>query len=50
MTTNVTTPVIYALGTVTTIFSFVIAICISTALLVQRRRARRPSDAGGGLV
>jgi putative spermidine/putrescine transport system permease protein len=42
MTTNVTTPVIYALGTTTTVFSFVV---ISTALavmaLVQRRRARR---------
>lgn len=42
MTTNVTTPVIYALGTTTTVFSFIV---IGTALaimtIVQRRRARR---------
>ncbi len=51
MTTNVTTPVIYALGTLTTLFSFiVIGLCLGTVFLVQRRRARRPSDAGSGLV
>jgi putative spermidine/putrescine transport system permease protein len=51
MTTNVTTPVIYALGTLTTLFSFlVIGVCLATVLLVQRSRARRPSDAGSGLV
>ena len=42
MTTNVTTPVIYALGTLTTAFSFVvIGIALAAMLLVQRRRARR---------
>lgn len=51
MTTNVTTPVIYALGTLTTAFSFlVIGACLATVFLVQRRRARRPTDAGSGLV
>lgn len=51
MTTNVTTPVIYALGTLTTLFSFlVIGLCLATVFLVQRRRLRRPSDAGSGLV
>lgn len=51
MTTNVTTPVIYALGTLTTLFSFlVIGVCLATVFLVQRSRARRPSDAGSGLV
>jgi putative spermidine/putrescine transport system permease protein len=51
MTTNVTTPVIYALGTLTTLFSFlVIGGCLATVFLVQRRRARLPSDAGSGMV
>lgn len=51
MTTNVTTPVIYALGTLTTLFSFlVIGTCLAAVFLVQRRRARRPSDAGSGMV
>jgi putative spermidine/putrescine transport system permease protein len=50
MTTNVTTPVIYALGTLTTAFSFlVIGLCLAGVFLVQRRRARRRSDAGSGL-
>ncbi len=50
MTTNVTTPVIYALGTLTTLFSFlVIGACLATVFIVQARRARRPSDAGSGL-
>ena len=41
MTTNVTTPVLYALGTVTTIFSFlVILITVGIILLIGRRRAR----------
>ncbi|HWK45442.1 MAG TPA: ABC transporter permease [Stellaceae bacterium] len=39
MTTNVTTPVLYALGTLTTVFSFiVILLCLGTAALLQRRR------------
>lgn len=41
MTTNVTTPVLYALGTVTTLFSFAIILgTIVLIQLVQRRRAR----------
>jgi putative spermidine/putrescine transport system permease protein len=51
LTTTVTTPVIYALGTVTTAVSFaVILVAISLVLLVQRHRARHGSDAGKGLV
>ncbi|MCO5062979.1 MAG: ABC transporter permease [Rhizobiaceae bacterium] len=41
MTTNVTTPVLYALGTVTTLFSFlVIAGTLGTIFYLGRRRAR----------
>ena len=41
MTTNVTTPVLYALGTVTTLFSFlVIAATIAIISLVNRQRLR----------
>ena len=48
MTMNVTSPVIYALGTATTIFSFaVIAIALSSIALIQRRRFGR-AVAGGG--
>ncbi|GFE50231.1 ABC transporter permease [Roseobacter cerasinus] len=51
MTTNVTTPVIFALGTLTTVFSFlVIALFLTIYWLAGRRRARRGSDAGKGLV
>ncbi|MBH0239334.1 ABC transporter permease [Methylobrevis albus] len=51
LTTTVTTPEIYALGTLTTAISFsVIAICFAAAILVQKRRARRGSDAGKGVV
>ncbi|QQR36754.1 ABC transporter permease [Devosia oryziradicis] len=40
MTTNVTTPVLYALGTVTTVFSFlVILVTLGAILWVNRRRA-----------
>lgn len=47
MTTNVTTPVLYALGTVTTGVSFlVIAIAFFTYSHIARRRARAGSDAG----
>ncbi len=39
MTTNVTTPVLYALGTVTTLFSFALVIsCAAIALLMRRKR------------
>jgi len=50
MQTNATTPVIYALGTLTTGLSVaVIAICLLTVLVLQRRRARHGSDAGRGV-
>jgi putative spermidine/putrescine transport system permease protein len=51
LTTTVTTPAIYALGTVTTGVSFlVIGLCLALALFIQRQRRRRGSDAGSGLV
>ncbi|MEM7683425.1 MAG: ABC transporter permease [Pseudomonadota bacterium] len=51
MTTNVTTPVIYALGTLTTAFSFLtVGGFLVAAILANRRRARRASDAGKGTV
>ncbi|WP_292639413.1 ABC transporter permease, partial [Mesorhizobium sp.] len=41
MTTNVTTPVLYALGTVTTVFSFLVILAtLGVILYVGRRRAR----------
>jgi putative spermidine/putrescine transport system permease protein len=47
MTTNVTTPVLYALGTVTTGVSFlVIALALVSFTWVRRRRQRHGSDAG----
>src|SRR5262245_11961745 len=47
MTTNVTTPVLYALGTVTTGVSFlVIALALVSTIILRRRRARYGSDAG----
>jgi putative spermidine/putrescine transport system permease protein len=50
MQTNATTPVIYALGTVTTAMSFAaIATCLAATLVLQRRRARLGSDAGKGV-
>jgi putative spermidine/putrescine transport system permease protein len=40
MTLNVTSPSLYALGTVTTIISFVIiGVCLGTIALIQKRRA-----------
>ena len=51
MTTNVTTPVIFALGTLTTLFSFiVIGVFLLAAYLMRRSRAKAGSDAGKGLV
>ncbi len=42
MTTNVTSPALYALGTVTTAVSFVvIALALGSIAIIQRRRARR---------
>jgi putative spermidine/putrescine transport system permease protein len=51
MTTNVTSPVLYALGTLTTAFSFVMicAFLLITSFL-QRRRSKLGSDAGKGMV
>ena len=50
MQTNATTPVIYALGTLTTALSVaVISICLIAALALQWRRARLGSDAGKGV-
>lgn len=50
MTTNVTTPVIYALGTLTTAFSFtIIAAFLLGAWIMSKRRARLGSDAGKGV-
>ncbi len=47
MTTNVTTPVLYALGTVTTGVSFlVIALSLASSVILRRRRRRHGSDAG----
>ena len=50
MTTTVTTPVIYALGTLTTLFSFlIIGAFIVTVWGLGKRRARLGSDAGKGV-
>ena len=47
MTTNVTTPVIYALGTFTTLFSLlVIGLFLLIAWVMKKRRSSRESDAG----
>lgn len=41
MTLNVTSPSLYALGTVTTIISFIIiGVCLGTIALIQKRRAQ----------
>jgi putative spermidine/putrescine transport system permease protein len=45
MTTNVTTPVLYALGTLTTGFSFAIILVSLATIAVLRRRARRTAAA-----
>ncbi len=51
MTTNVTTPVIYALGTLTTAFSFlIVGTFLTAAVIVNRRRSRRATDAGKGMI
>jgi len=50
MTTNVTSPVLYALGTLTTVFSLtLIALVLIAVTVIQRRRARLGSDAGKGV-
>lgn len=51
LTTTVTTPEIYALGTVTTGVSFlVIGVALALILVVRRWQERKGSDAGKGLV
>ncbi len=50
MTTNVTSPVLYALGTLTTLFSLsLVALVLVVVTVIQRRRARHGSDAGRGV-
>jgi len=45
MTTNVTSPALYALGTVTTLVSFVaIALSLGSIAIIQWRRSRRPIE------
>ncbi|MGV6848479.1 MAG: ABC transporter permease [Marinibacterium sp.] len=51
MTTNVTTPVLYALGTLTTVFSFLmIGVFLALVWRSSRHKARAGTDAGKGLV
>ncbi|MEP3278468.1 MAG: ABC transporter permease [Stappiaceae bacterium] len=51
MTTNVTSPVLYALGTLTTLFSLImIGIFIVIAQILRRRQASKGSSAGLGMV
>ncbi len=51
MTTNVTTPVLYALGTLTTVFSLlIIGLFLGIARLTARRKAKAGSDAGEGML
>lgn len=51
MTTNVTTPVLYALGTLTTVFSFIIiGAFLGVAVYMQKRKKRLGSDAHSGMV
>jgi putative spermidine/putrescine transport system permease protein len=43
MTTNVTSPALYALGTVTTFVSFIaITLALGSIALIQWRRSRKP--------
>ena len=51
MTTNVTTPVLFALGTLTTVFSLlIIVLFLAVVWFMNRARARQGSDAGKGLL
>ncbi len=51
MTTNVTSPVLYALGTLTTVFSLaIIGVFLCIVLLTNRRRANNGNDAGKGML
>ena len=50
MTTNVTSPVLYALGTLTTVFSLItIGTFLCIAMVMNRRRALKGSDSGKGV-
>lgn len=51
LTTTVTTPEIYALGTVTTVMSLAVVLtALGLMALLRRRRGRHGTDAGKGLV
>ena len=51
MTTNVTSPVLYALGTLTTLFSLlIIGAFLLIAYGMRRRQAAKGSDAGDGML
>ncbi len=51
MTTNVTTPVLYALGTLTTIFSLImIGVFLLLTWVSTKRKAQAGTDAGKGMV
>lgn len=51
MTTNVTTPVLFALGTLTTVFSLlIILLFLIVVWTMNARRAGKGSDAGQGMV
>lgn len=50
MTTNVTTPVIFALGTLTTLFSLLVIGVFFLSVWLMSRRKDRSSDAGKGMV
>jgi putative spermidine/putrescine transport system permease protein len=51
MTTDVTSPALYALGTLTTAVSFVvIAVALTSIAVIQRRRARRQRGRTPGLL
>ncbi|MEJ8474076.1 ABC transporter permease [Roseibium algae] len=51
MTTNVTSPVLYALGTLTTVFSFfIIGTFLLIVVVMRKRQKNRGSDAGQGLM
>lgn len=51
MTTNVTTPVLFALGTLTTVFSLVIiGLFLLVVRVMNRRRSKHGTDAGQGMI
>jgi putative spermidine/putrescine transport system permease protein len=51
MTTNVTSPVLYALGTLTTVFSLaMIGVFLLLVWISSRKKTKAGSDAGKGLI